>query len=389
MNWIKPVVITLFAAMIVLNGYQVYRIAFVRHEADFVACLAGAEDFRNGTNPYLPTAVAPYNTLENYRPYIYPLFFAWLWVGFTFLPPVVASFVWYILSVAMMFYALALGAELVGLKTRNEKWLIFGIIGILFVSIFQWVLMFGHEDLFILLLLLLATKNLIKNRSRSGWFVGAAISGKLMPIVVLPMLLRSWKAMAICLFSIVLFCIIIPYLFLGNAIFHFYDYWIHDTLASEMSKGDESRHSFALAGMVGQIMGLVRPTFIVKAACGLLLVTFPMILLQKQRMLPALFLSFMLIPLTSTRSEPNHLTMLVPAVMLLAAVLLKRTTIWRGKDITLTTRNTAIGWALLVAVQMMILWGYNATVPFDTMGMLILFAAGFIIGIRGEQPKIA
>src|SRR5580692_10594004 len=131
--------------------------------------------------------------------------------------------------------------------------------------------------------------------------------------------------------------------------------------------------------MVGQIMGLVRPTFIVKAACGLLLVTFPMILLLKQRMLPALFLSFMLIPLTSTRSEPNHLTMLVPAVMLLASVLLKRKAIWRGKEITLTTRNAATGWTLLVILQTMILWGYNATVPFDTMGMLILFGLVFML----------
>jgi Glycosyltransferase family 87 len=389
MNWIKPVVITLFAAMIVLNGYQVYRIAFVRHEADFVACLAGAEDFRNGTNPYLPTAVAPYNTLENYRPYIYPLFFAWLWVPFTFLPPIVASFTWFFLSVAMMFYALALCAELVGLTTQREQWLIFGIISLLFVSVFQWVLMFGHEDLFILLLLLLATKNLMKNRSRGGWFLGAAISGKLMPIVVLPMLIKSWKAMAICLVSIIVFCVIIPYLFLGNAIFHFYDYWIHDTLTNEMAKGDESTHSFALAGVVAQYMGLLRPTFLIKVVCGLLLISFPVTLLFKQKMLPALFLSFMLIPLTSTRSEPNHLTMLVPAVMLLASMLLKRKMMWHNKEIMLTTRNAAIGWAMLVITQMMILWGYNAVVPLDTIGMLIVFELVFMIGIQMKRPEIA
>jgi hypothetical protein len=389
MNWIKPIVITLFAGMIVMNGYQVYRIAFVRHEADFVACLAGAEDFRNGTNPYLPTAVPPYNTLENYRPYIYPLFFAWLWIPFTFLPPIVASFAWYILSVAMMFYALALCAKLVGLTTQKEKWLIFGIIGLLFVSVFQWVLMFGHEDLFILLLLLLSAKYLLKNQSRSGWFLGAAISGKLMPIVVLPMLLKSWKAMALCLVSILLFCIVIPYLFAGDAIFRFYDYWFHNTLTGEMSKGDESTHSFALAGAVAQCLGLLRPTFVLKLACGLLLVSFPMILLFKQRMLPALFLSFMLIPLTSTRSEPNHLTMLVPAIMLIASVLLKRAMKWRGKEIMLTTRQTAIGWALLILVQMMILWGYNATVPLDTVGMLIVFGLVFMVGIQTKRLEIA
>ncbi len=386
---LRRILLLLFLVMIGLDAYQTWRIAFVRHEADFVACLAGAEDFRSGTNPYLPTAVAPYNTLANYRPYIYPLFFAWLWVPFTFLPPIVASFTWFFLSVAMMFYALALCAKLVGLTTQREKWLIFGIIGLLFVSIFQWVLMFGHEDLFILLLLLLATKNLIKNRSRSGWFLGAAISGKLMPIVVLPMLIKNWKAMALCIVSIVVFCIIIPYLFLGNAIFHFYDYWIHDTLGSEMAKGDESRHSFALAGVVAQYMGLLRPTLIIKLACGILLIGFPMILVFKDRMLPALFLSFMLIPLTSTRSEPNHLTMLVPAVMLLASLLMKRKMIWHDKEITLTTRNAAMGWALLVITQMMILWGYNAIIPLDTIGMLIVFGLVFMIGIQEKHPEIA
>jgi hypothetical protein len=384
MKWIKSLVIALFAVMIVINGYQVYRIAFVKHEADFVACLAGAQDFRNGTNPYVPTAIAPYNTLDNYRPYIYPLFFAWLWVPFTFLPPVVASFVWYILSVAMMFYALALCAELVGLTTQKEKWLIFGIIGVMFSSIFQWVLMFGHEDLFILLLLLLAAKNLIKDRTRSGWFLGAAISGKLMPIVVLPMLLKNRKAMTICLCSIVLCCVVIPYLFVGNAIFSFYDYWFHTTLTGEMAKGDESVHSFALAGTVAQVMGLQRPTLFIKLACGLLLLSFPVILLFKERMLPALFLSFMLIPLTSTRSEPNHLTMLVPAVMLLASILLKRKIMWRGKEIMLTTNKIVAGWIILILVQMMILWGYDAIVPFDTLGMLLVFASVFIIGIGRE-----
>ncbi len=389
MKWIKIGVIILFASTIVVNGYQVYRIAFVRHEADFVACFAGAEDFKNGTNPYLPTAVAPYNTLENYRPYIYPLFFAWLWIPFTFLPPVAASFAWYLISVAMMFYSLALCANFVGLATRDQKWQIFGIIGLLFASIFQWVLMFGHEDLFILLLLLLATKQLLRNKSSGGWFLGAAISGKLMPIVVLPMLLKSWKAMAICLVSIILFCIVIPYLFAGNAIFHFYDYWIHNTLGGEMSQGDESVHSFALAGAVAQYMGLLHPTMFLKVTCGLLLMSFPVILLIKERMLPGLFLSFMLIPLTSTRSEPNHLTMLVPAVMLIASLLLKRNIIWRGKEITLPKATTIFGWTALLIIQMMILWGYNATVPFDTIGMLIIFGLVFVNGIQRREPKIA
>jgi hypothetical protein len=389
MKWIKPVVITLFAVMIVINGYQVYRIAFVRHEADFVACLAGAEDFKNGTNPYLPTAIAPYNTLENYRPYIYPLFFAWLWIPFTFLTPVAASFSWYIVSVAMMFYSLALCANVVGLTTWDQKWQIFGIIGILFASIFQWVLMFGHEDLFILLLLLLATKQLLKNKSSAGWFLGAAISGKLMPIVVLPMLLKNWKAMAVCLISIVVFCIVIPYLFAGNAIFHFYDYWIHNTLGGEMSQGDESVHSFALAGAVAQYVGLIRPTLFLKLTCGLVLISFPIALMIKDRMLPALFLSFMLIPLTSTRSEPNHLTMLVPAVMLLSSLLLKRKMIWRWKEITLSTTNAVFGWTALLIAQAMILWGYNAIVPFDTIGMLIVFGLVFLSGIQTTPTDIA
>ena len=378
-KWIKPSVIALFSIMIVLNGYQVYRIAFVKHYADFPAYLAGAEGLRNGTNPYVPTAIPPY-AADDIRPFIYPLFVAWLWLPFTYVPPIVASFAWYFISVVMMFYALWLCTELVGISDVTQKYLLIGIIGILFVSVFQWVLMFGQTDIFILLLLLLGAKYLAMQRSRSGAFFGAAVSAKLMPIVVLPMLVRNWKALIVGVVTIFVLCIAIPYLFAGNAIFSYYSYWYHTTLGGEMAKGDDARHSFALAGVVAQLLGYVRAPMILKLICGLVLLYFPLRLLWRQRIIPALFLSFMLIPLTSTRSEPNHLTMLVPAIMTLAAMLLKQQVFWRGKEIVLTKSQTAVGWAVIVLIQLMILWGYNALVPFDTIGMLAVFGIVFLIG---------
>ncbi len=381
MKWIKLLVIALFAVMIIIDGYQVYRIAFVRHEADFPAYLAGAEGLRNGTNPYMPTRVPPY-TADDVRPFIYPLFLAWLWVPFSYLPPIVASFVWYFFSVAMMVSALWICADLVGVRSRDEKYILMAVIGILFASVFQWVLMFGQTDFFILLLLLLGTRYLVKGNSWGGAFLGAAASAKLMPIVVLPLLLTKPKALALSLVAIVVCCIVIPYFFAGNAIFQYYSYWFHSTLGGEMASGDEARHSFALAGTVAQGLGYVRPPMMLKLGCGLLILTFPLLLMWKERILPALFLSFMLIPLTSTRSEPNHLTMLVPAIVLVAAMLRKKRIHWHGRDAALTSRQAAVGWAGLVAMQFMVLWGYDALVPFDAIGMLILFGLVFYMGLN-------
>src|SRR5438874_12361011 len=122
MKWVKWAVIALYVAMIGVDAYQVYRIQFIRHESDFVVCLAAAHDLRDGTNPYILTAVAPYNTLDNARPYIYPIFLAWVWIPFTFLTAVVASYVWYAISLVMMFAALLVCAKLVGIRTRTERW---------------------------------------------------------------------------------------------------------------------------------------------------------------------------------------------------------------------------------------------------------------------------
>jgi hypothetical protein len=323
------------------------------------------------------------------RPFIYPLFLAWLWIPMTFLSPIAASFLWYILSVAMMFYSFRLCAELIGMPA-GERFLMFGIIGILFISILQWVFMFGQIEIFVLLLLLLATKYLVKNESFSatrkasaGYFIGAAISAKLMPIVVLPMLAKHGaKAIGITLLTIFVLCFVIPFLFAGTTIFHYYLYWFHDTIANEMVTGDKSAHSFTLAGAIGQMLGMVRPPLILKIFSGLFLIAFPLILLFKGRTMPAMFASFMLIPLTSTRSEPHHLIMLIPSVMLIAHTLLRRKIILGQKGITLTSIQTFLGWMLLVVVQLMILWGYSLNVPLDTAGIMIVFGLVFWIGMK-------
>src|SRR5665213_618327 len=183
---LRRILLLLFLVMIALNGYQTWRIAFVRHEADFPAYLAGAHGFLNGTNPYAPTAVPPYNTIENYRPFIYPLFIAWLWIPFALLPPLVASLLWYFLAVAIFFKVLQRLAKLLQINDERERLLFYGALSILFVSIIQSDLMFGQLNLFVLLLLLLGVKHFETSPVKSALGFGAAISAKFMPIVVLP-----------------------------------------------------------------------------------------------------------------------------------------------------------------------------------------------------------
>ena len=371
---LRELVVVLFLIMIGLNAYQTWRIAFVRHEADFPAYLAGAHGFLNGTNPYAPTAVPPYNTIENYRPFIYPLFIAWLWVPFALLPPILASLVWYLLSVAILVKVLRLLAKLLLLTDERHRLIFYGFLSILFVSVIQSDLMFGQMNIFVLLLLLLGVEHLEKTPMKSGLGFGAAISAKFMPLVLLPVvLLRSPRAFIVTMLSIVVFAVLIPFLIAGPKIIEYYQYWFNNTIFNEIGQRNEYGYtSFDVASVLAQLMGMSWPTTIMRAACGLILLVFPLILLKKGSHLHAFFLAFVLLPLTATRSEPDHLVILMPAVGLLLAFMLKN-------------NAKAWTWCGLVALQLTILWGYNKAIPFDTFGMLVLFAIIFSMWIRKDS----
>ena len=357
--------------MIGINAYQMWRIAFVRHEADFPAYIAGAHGFLNGTNPYAPQAIPPYNSTENYRPFIYPLFVAWLWIPFALLPPIAASLIWYILSAAILIKVLHLLAKLLLLTDERHRLLFYGFLSILFVSVIQADLMFGQMNLFVLLLLLLGVEYLKKSPVKSGLGFGAAISAKFMPIVLLPViLLRNTRASIATILSIVVFAVAIPFLIAGPKIIGYYQYWFNNTIFNEIGYSNGYGYtSFDVASVLAQLAGMSWPTIIMRIICGLILLVFPLILLKRGSHLAAFCIAFMLLPLTATRSEPAHLIVLMPAMGLLVAYMLKSgAKLW--------------AWCGLVALQLTILWGYNKAIPFDTFGMLVLFAIVFIMGIR-------
>jgi len=357
--------------MIGMDGYQTWRIAFVRHEADFSAYLAGAHGLLNGTNPYAPTAVPPYNSIENYRPFIYPLFVAWLWIPFALLPPLIASFLWYFISVIIFFKVLRLLAKLLKLDDERPRLLFYGSLTILFVSVLQSDFMYGQWNLLVLLLLLLGVEYLEKSPIKSALGFGAAISAKLMPIVLLPIIaLRSIRISIMSIVSIIVFTVAVPFLIAGPKIFEYYQYWFHSTISHEITQGgDHGFSTFDLASVLAQLTGMAYPTTLMRVVCGLMLLAFPLILLKRGSHLPAFFLAFLLLPLTASRSEPHHLIILMPAVGLLVTYLLK-------------TEARAWKWFGLLALQLTILWGFNKAIPFDTAGMLVLFGIVFIMGLR-------
>ncbi|HEX5315018.1 MAG TPA: glycosyltransferase family 87 protein [Candidatus Kapabacteria bacterium] len=356
--------------MIALNAYQTWRIAFVRHEADFPAYLAGAHGILNGTNPYAPTAVPPYNTLVNYRPFIYPLFIAWLWIPFALLPPLLASLLWYVLAVAIFFKVLQLLAKLLKLNDERQRLLFYGSLSILFVSVIQSDLMFGQLNLFVLLLLLLGVKYFEESPMKSALGFGAAIGAKLMPIVILPVLaIKKFRASLLVVLSIFVLTIVIPFLIAGAKIIGYYHYWLSDTIGGEFSHTKYGYSSFDVAGVLAQLAGMDQPTALLRIICGIVLLIFPLILINKGNQLIAFFLSFLLIPLTATRSEPEHVIFLMPAMGLFIVYLLR-------------TKANPWKWFGVLALQLMVLWGYNKTIPFDTMGMLVLFGIVFTMGLR-------
>ncbi len=378
---LRNILLALFLMMIVLDAYQMWRIAFVRHEADFPAYLAGAHGILNGTNPYVPTTVAPYNnppynTPNTFRPFIYPLFIAWLWVPFALLPPVVASFTWFAISAGILILVLRSLATLFFVKEERQRLLFYGALTLLFVSIIQAELMYGQMNLFVLFLLLIGVLFLEKNPSASGLGFGAAISAKFMPIVLLPViLLRNVKATIVTVLVIVILAVALPFRIAGTNIFDYYQYWFHTTLSGEITQGNHGYSSFDLASVLAQVAGMSYPTTLMRAICGLGLLTFPMILMRKRSYVAGFCLSFMLMPLTGSRSEPAHLIMLMPAVGFLLATMIKNKAELRK-------------WLGLVGIQLMILWGFGKAVPMDTIGMLVLFGILFRMGMREPQPVL-
>jgi hypothetical protein len=378
----RKIFLVVFLVMIGLDAYQTWRIAFVRHEADFPAYLAGAHGLLDGTNPYIPRTVAPYNnppfnTPDTFRPFIYPLFIAWLWVPFALLPPIAASFTWFLFSVVMLVVILRQLAKLFDISNERQRLLFFGSLALLFVSTIQAEFMYGQMNLFVLFLLLLGVKYLKKNPIVSGFGFGAAISAKLMPIVILPVIiLRNIRVSILTILAILLLAVGIPFLIAGTNIFEYYRYWFTNTLSGEIAQGNHGYASFDLASVLAQSFGMDYPTAIMRVICGLILISFPLILIKRGSILAGFCLAFMLLPLTASRSEPAHLIILMPAVGLLLAGMIKN-----GAKLWM--------WFGLLALQLTILWGFNKAIPFDTAGMLVLFGIVFTNGIREKGPRIA
>ena len=378
---LRKILLGLFVVMIGLNAYQVWRIAFVRHEADFPAYLAGAHAILTGTNPYIPTTVAPYNnppynTPETFRPFIYPLFVAWLWVPFALLPPIVASLLWYFISVAIFFVVLRLLTTLLGINDERQRLLFYGALTLLSLSVIQADEMFGQMNMLVLFLLLLGVKYVKESPIKSGLGFGAAIAAKFMPIVLLPVIaLKNIRVSLLTVVTIFLLAFAIPFLIAGSHIIEYYQYWFQSTLSGEITQGNHGVSSFDLASVLAQTFGMNYPTTLMRAICGFVLLIFPLILIKKGSNLAGYFLAFMLLPLTASRSEPAHLVILMPAMGLLVAHLLK-------------TKATAWPWLGLLALQLMILWGFNKAIPFDTVGMLVLFGIVFAMGTRFSNEPV-
>jgi hypothetical protein len=377
---LRKLLLAFFVVMIGIDAYQTWRIAFVRHEADFPAYLAGAHGFLNGTNPYVPTEIPPYNTApfntpDNARPFIYPLFVAWLWIPFALLPPLAASLLWFVISVGILIVVLQLLAKILKLGDERQRLLFYGSLLILFVSVIQADLMYGQMNLFVLLMLLVGVRYFEASPMKSGLGFGAAISAKFMPIVLLPIIvLRSVRVSIMAIVSILLLAVIVPLLIAGPKIFEYYQYWFSTTISGEITQGNHGNASFDVAGVLAQTLGMPYPSTIMRAVCGLVLTVFPLIVIIRGSNLAAFFLAFMLLPLTASRSEPAHLIIIVPAMGLLLAGMLK-------------DRAKPRKWFGLLALQLAILWGFNKEIPFDTLGLLVLFGIVFAKGIKMVSPS--
>lgn len=368
----RTIAIVVFIVMLALDGYQVWRIAFVRHEADFPAYLAAANGVLEGANPYAARATPPYNTLEGYRAFVYPLFIAVVWIPFTLVSALAASFLWFALSSFFLVASLYFIVKLIGIKDERHRLLLAAVLVLLFVSIIQAELMYGQINLFVLALVLFALDRTRESQTAAGISLGAAIAAKLMPVVVLPVLLLNRQRTAwVAIITTLVACILIPYLVMGERIIEYYQYWFNTVLTTGVTSSEQGHRSFDVARVIAQFGGSNVASTVLKLICGMVLLAFPIYLLVRHnRLTEALFLSLVLSPLTANLSEPYHLVIFMPAMGLLIADAIRSRNKWN--------------WIAIVAIQLCILWGYGLAVPIDTIGMLVLFALVFKIALRKE-----
>jgi hypothetical protein len=299
--------------------------------------LSTARAIRAGTDPYHLELPIPYN---------YPLFAATAAITLTFLPESVVHGAWFAATLAAWIAVAVLlvtrWTRATGLPCDRGVWAALGLSSLLLLGPIQNHLLNGQTDAFVLLSCVLFW--LSWHEGRPGWaafWLGLGVSLKLVPaLFFVPLVVRrSWSVLAGACGWIVLLSVVLPGLFLGTGVLTAYEHYGRTVLLAELSTSIHSAqypHNYTVGGALTWLVPAWQGLLSIKVLAALLVVV-PLCAIERGEPSPVrtvarleAYLAGIL--LLAPLSQPHHLTLLLPAVWLLALRWLsdpERS--WRGK----------------------------------------------------------
>jgi hypothetical protein len=286
--------------------------------------LTTARTVRAGDNPYLAETFIPYN---------YPLLACTAAVPLTFLPEPVVHVGWFLATLAawtaVAFLLVNRLRPVTGIGWDGGLLLPFVLAVVLIYGAVQNHLFNGQTDAFVLLLCVLFWIDWEEERGgRAAFWLGAAVSLKLVPaLFFVPLVMRgAWPVLARTGFWIVVLSVALPMLFLGTGVFTAYEHFARTVLFPELHSAAHSvqyPHCYTLHGVLVWLVPAWKTSLPARAA-AVLLVVLPLCVMERRaagfspwRHFARLEACLAAILLLAPLSQPHHLTLLLPGVLLM------------------------------------------------------------------------
>jgi len=230
----QKVFAVLVLLVVVFFLFQVYHKAYRPQGYDFKTYIVSARALAAGENPY--------ETGYEYQ-YIYPVFFAFIFIPFAYIPYWMIHFLWYAFSMFAMIYSVLFLVRLVlpaaGVKNEEIKKIIVPLCFVFLVLVpsLQHNFVNGESNALILFLMVMFYKYYLKGSViPASLFLSAGICIKLYPLIFILFLLFRRKYMyvlATAFFSAIM--LLSPFLLLGGKVFAYYDHYLTRYISGEIT----------------------------------------------------------------------------------------------------------------------------------------------------------
>jgi hypothetical protein len=229
----KKVRTAAYIALAIMLGFfliQITNSAVRSRTIDFTTYVTSAKALLNGHMPY--------DTGKGY-PFVYPVFFAFLFIPFTVLPYAVSDLLWYFLGLLAFYYSIFIMVEkakpMLGIKDKKQAYVPLIFLAVLFLPFLQHNFVNGESNAFILLFTVLFFKYYHEDKIlSSAFFLALGVSIKLVPLIFVVFLLyrRRFDYFFLTL-AFIAALLLSPALIAGSKIFDYYRYYWDNFIVAE------------------------------------------------------------------------------------------------------------------------------------------------------------